>query len=302
LNESIPITLRACRVLVLVVLFVGCKEKAASPPPPPMPSTSGLAERVRDKITATLPDVSVQIQDPQTLLVKRGSLEVTMNLGNLAATCRGGDAVCNEAIAGAVANLQLADDARPAITPAQLVITIKPGQWFLDTDKLLKEKAPDKYEINKLVAQLLPGDLVAVLGADHPNGISMVSAEQLREMKLESKTAFEQARKNLKASHETLDLEVLEGTPVWTNRADDNYISAMIMLPELWKPLASKVKGDLLVAFPSRNRVFATGTKDPGAQEGIAKIANVAFQTEDHPIAPTIFKWSPTSWTVHEIR
>jgi hypothetical protein len=288
------------RVLVLVLLFAGCKEKASSPPPPP--STSGLAERLRDKLVATLPGVSVQIQDPKTLLVKRGALEVTMNIGNLAAMCRGDDAACDEAIAGAIANFKLAGDDRPAITPEQLVITIKPGQWFLDAEKLMKEKAPDKYENNKLAGQLLPGDLVAVLGADHPNGISMVSAEQLREMKLEAPAAFEQARKNLKASHETLDLELLEGTPVWTNRSDDNYISAMMMLPELWKPLASKVKGDLLVAFPSRNRVFATGTKDPGAQEGIANIASVAFQTEDHPIAPTIFKWSPTSWTVHEIR
>ncbi|MBA3498777.1 MAG: hypothetical protein M4D80_30190 [Myxococcota bacterium] len=281
-------------VLVLVVLLAGCKDKTPSP--------SGLAERVRDKITATLPDVTVKIQDPRTLLVRRGDYDVTMNLDNLATTCRGGEVVCNDAIAGAIANIKLADDKAQVVKPEQLVITIKPGQWFLDTDKMLKEKAPEQYEVNKLVAQLLPGDLVAVLGADHSNGITMVSAEQLREMKLEANAAFAQARKNLKATHETLDLELLAGTPVWTNRSDDNYISAMIMLPELWKPLAAKVKGDLLVAFPARNRVFATGTKDPGAEEGIAKIANVAFQTEDHPIAPTIFKWSATSWTVHEIR
>jgi hypothetical protein len=285
-------------LLVLVVLIAGCKEKSSAPPPP----KSGLAERVRDKIVATLPDVTATIRDPQTILVTRGDYEVTMNLENLATTCRGGDAVCNDAIAGAIANIKLADEKAQIVKPEQLVITIKPGQWFLDTDKMLKEKAPEQYAINKLVAQLLPGDLVAVLGADHPNGITMVSAEQLREMKLEEKAAFEQARKNLKATHETLDLELLQGTPVWTNRTDDNYISATMMLPELWKPLAAKVKGDLLVTFPARNRVFATGTKDPGAQEGISKIANVAFQTEDHPIAPTIFKWSPTSWTVHEIR
>ena len=283
-------------VLLLVVLLAGCKEKSSSPK-----EASGLAERVRDKIVAAHPDVTAQVQDPRTILVTRGDYEVTMNLDNMAATCRGGDAVCDDAIAVAVANIKLVGDEAPAITPDKLVITIKPGQWYLDTDKLLKDKAPDQYANNKLVGQLLPGDLVAVLGADHPNGISMVSAAQLRELKLEEKVAFEQARKNLKATHETLDLELLEGTPVYTNKNDDNYISAMIMLPELWKPLAAKVKGDLLVAFPARNRVFATGTKDPSAVEGIAKIANVAFQTEDHPIAPTIFKWSPTSWTVHAI-
>jgi hypothetical protein len=284
------------RAALILLLLVGCKDKAPAPQSPP------LAERVRAKIAAAHPDVSATIQDARTILVKRGDYEVTMNLENLELTCRGGDAVCNDAIAGAVANIQLAGDQRPAATPDKLVITIKPGQWFLDTDKLLKEKAPDKYEINKLVGQLLPGDLVAVLGIDHPNGITMVSAEQLRELKLDEKAAFELARRHLKASHETLDLELLEGTPVYTNTQDDNYISATMMLPELWKPLAAKVKGDLLVAFPARNRVFATGSKDPGAVEGIAKIANVAFQTEDHPIAPTIFKWGPSSWTVHEIR
>jgi hypothetical protein len=280
--------------LVLLVLLVGCKAKA--------PEQRGLADRVRDQIVKTHPDVTAQIQDAQTILVTRGDYEVTMNLENLALTCRGGDAVCNDAITGAVANIQLASDQRPEVTAEKLVITIKPGQWFLDTDKMLKEKAPDKYEINKLVGQLLPGDLVAVLAADHPNGITMVSAEQLRELKLDAQSAFELARKNLKATHETLDLELLEGTPVYTNKQDDNYMAAMMMLPELWKPLAAKVEGDLLVAFPARNRVFATGSKDPGAADGIAKIANVAFQTEDHPIAPTIFKWGPSSWTVHEIR
>ena len=288
-------------ILACLALFA-CKDTAtksqdnAAPAKPP----SGLAERVRDKLVAALPTATVTIRDPRTLHVKRGDWEVEMSLDNLEATCRGGEDVCNDAITSAIANIKTTDGER-TITAEQLVVTIKTKDWFADTDKMLREKAADKYELNKLTAEPLAGDLVAVLGADQPNGIAMVSAEQLRTLKLDAKAAFEHARKHLRATHATLDLEKMEGTPVYTNAADDNYITATMILPELWKPIAGKVSGDLLVAFPARNRVFATGTKDPGAVVGIAKIANVAFQTEDHPITATIFKWSPTGWTVHAI-
>ena len=282
-------------VLLACLALFACKDNAAKSKPP-----SGLAERVRDQLASALPNATVTIRDPRSLHVKRGDWEVEMSLDNLEATCRGGETVCNDAITAAIANIKTTDGDH-AITTAQLVVTIKTKEWFADTDKMLREKAADKYALNKLAAEPLAGDLVAVLGADLPNGIAMVSAEQLGTLKLDANAAFEHARKNLRATHATLDLEQMEGTPVYTNAKDDNYITATMILPDLWKPLADKVGGDLLVAFPARNRVFATSSKDPAAVVGIANIANVAFQTEDHPIAPTIFKWSPTGWTVHAI-
>jgi hypothetical protein len=286
-------------VLIACFVLVACKNSKAPPPPPAKPA---LAERVRDQLVAAMPGATVTIRDPRTLHAKRGDWEVTMSLDNLELTCRGGEPVCGDAIKGAIENIKMPEDSDRAPTAAQLVVTIKTKEWLDGIDKMLREKAADKYDNNKLVVEPVAGELIAVLGADKPTGITMVSAEQLASLKLEPKAAFELARKNMRATHATLALDLMQGTPVYTNREDDNYISAMMTMPDLWKPLAAKVKGDLLVAFPARNRVFATGSKDAGAVEGIAKIANVAFQTEDHPIAATIFKWSPTGWTVHAIR
>ena len=97
----------------------------------------------------------------------------------------------------------------------------------------------------------------------------------------------------------TLKVSKMGGGPVLTNDEDDNYISATMVVPEVWKPVAKQVTGELLVAFPARNRVFAIGSADPDAVRAFAKVVHVAFTTEDHPIADTIFRWSAPGWMVH---
>jgi uncharacterized protein YtpQ (UPF0354 family) len=310
-------TSNSCQSAAMRVVLIACIALTACKSDKPSSSTAGsstpsgsslatkpLAERVRDAIVAAMPGATVTIRDPQTIHIKRaaGESEIEMALENLELKCRGGDAVCTEAITSAIANFTQANqkDVDKGIAVDKLVVTIKPKQWFDDTDKMLHEH--EKYDENKLAYEPLPGDLVAVLGVDRPNGIQMASMGQLADAKLDSKVAFEHARKNLRAMYSALKISLMEGTPVYTNDEDDNYISATILLPELWKPLAAKVKGDLLVGFPSRNRVFATGSEDPKAVLGLSNIAGVAFQTEDHPITKTIFKWSATGWTVHAVR
>ncbi len=249
---------------------------------------------------ATLPTAVVTTPDERHVHIKRGDWEADLDLDNLAAECRGGAATCDAAIANAVANLHVAEGEHP-VTTDKLVITLKTTDWFAQTDKMIRDKFPDKYEDNKLASQPVVGELVAVLGVDRPTGIEMVSGAQLRALGLDPAAAFATARGNLKTTHPKLALVKMEDTPVFTNNDDDDYIAATIVLPELWQPYAAQVKGDLLVAVPARNRVFATGTEEPGAVEGIGKIAALAFQSEPHALTGTILKWSSTGWTVHAL-
>ena len=154
----------------------------------------------------------------------------------------------------------------------------------------------DNFE-QSIVNEPIAGDLVALLAIDRGDRVEMVTKPPA-----DRAAAFDIARRAARTAHPSLKMSIMEGTPVFTNDDVDDSISATMLAPDLFQPYASRVHGDLLVAFPARARVFATGSDDPGAAEGIAKIAYVAFQTEPHPLSTTIFKWSPTGWTVHALR
>jgi hypothetical protein len=181
----------------------------------------------------------------------------------------------------------------PDVVPTdKLVVVIQSSSQYAE---LTKTQDAD----NKIVVSALAGDLVAVLAVERPTGVEMVTARKLRELKLDEYAAFDLARKNLAATHGALKLTKMEGTPVFTNDEDNDDIAATMILPDAWKPFASQVKGKLLLAVPGRNRVFATGSEDDGAEEGISKIAGLAFQAEPHPLTTTIFELSSTGWIVH---
>jgi hypothetical protein len=154
----------------------------------------------------------------------------------------------------------------------------------------------DHFE-QSIVNEPIAGDLVALLAIDRGDRVELVTKPPA-----DRAAAFEIARRTARTTHPTLKMSLMEGTPVFTNDDVDESISTTMLAPDLFQPYASQVHGDLLVAFPARARVFVTGSDDPGAAEGIAKIAYVAFQTEPHPLSTTIFKWSPTGWTVHALR
>jgi uncharacterized protein YtpQ (UPF0354 family) len=129
----------------------------------------------------------------------------------------------------------------------------------------------------------------------------MLQHSDLKDLHLTAPEVGALAKKNLAAMFPTLmPMEEVKRSGVWTNSEDENYASALVVLPELWAPLAKKVDGKLVVALPARNRVFATGDKAPARVALMAKVAAQMVKEQDHALVPTLFDWSPQGFTVRK--
>jgi hypothetical protein len=280
-------------VIAVACLAVACKARPQS-----------LAERVRARILAELPALTVTVDDAQSLTVQRGEWKLEMSLDNVGLRCRTDPPACDEAIAKTVANLryQLAQEDGKAnpFTRDKLALTLKTAADLDQVDAMMKEKRADKYQDNKLVTAPMAGDLRVVLAFDLPNGIMLSSQASLRKLSLDEAAAFALARKNLAEARPSLLVSPMPGErAVYTNDQDDDYISALMALPDRWKPLAETMKGGLIASFPARNRIYVT---DVAHAKELAQLTAAAYEREDHALSKSLFRWSPAGFTPFDAR
>jgi uncharacterized protein YtpQ (UPF0354 family) len=140
-----------------------------------------------------------------------------------------------------------------------------------------------------------------VMVLDEPTGMRMLKHSDLASLHLSAPEVTALAKKNLAAMFpELTPMEEVKNTGVWTNSEDESYASALLVLPELWAPLARRVDGKLVVAVPARNRVFATGDKSAPRVQLMKTVVAQTVKEQDHSLVPTLFEWSPSGFKVRK--
>lgn len=258
------------------------------------PKESRLAPKVKARLEAADAGLQVSITDEHTLAVKAGEIELTMSLDNLERACaQGGAEVCEgtveRQVKAALAQLRVAADGAKAIDPKDVRLTVKDPSWMKAVAEAQKRAPPEKRRDNALVSRAFVGPLTIVYVADMPDGMRMITQSDLKALDLSENALDALARKNLAEAALPLEVEELAGAGVFTNAVNDDYTSAMLVLPEMWRSLAQKVKGRLLVGMPARNRFFAAAESH---QEVLRKVTRSAAEKEDHPLTDDLYVWS----------
>lgn len=275
------------RFLAVTLLLLGCPEKKAAP-------GFELANRVAASAREKLPEAKVAVVSEDEVLVKLGETETTIGLDNIKLSCAASEDACVRAIEASVGNIKtLSPKKGEKLDQKQILLTLKTREFLENVDTMMKEKVADKFESNRLARTPLVADLVIVYVLDAPTGMRMLSAGDLKDNELTLEKVDALARANLSAAFAELTPMEELGKGMFTNTNDENYASAMLVLPELWAPLSKKMKGGpLLVAVPARNRMFAVSGKDKESVEILKLMVAKALETEDHALSGTVLEWT----------
>ncbi len=147
------------------------------------------------------------------------------------------------------------------------------------------------------------GDLRTVFVADSGDAIGTLQPEDVEELGLSESEARERALANMREAFGPIRHELFlpEGR-VWkvntaTNGiASDSYDNARLILHDLWAPLRELVRGELVVAAPTRDIVLFTGTEEPQGLRGIGYLATEMWHGEPHPVSPQLVRWTADGW------
>ncbi|MDF2698006.1 MAG: hypothetical protein K0S65_6389, partial [Labilithrix sp.] len=132
-------------------------------------------------------------------------------------------------------------------------------------------------------------DMMLVLVRDMPDGIALMTHGALGKMQLDDGKARAIGTANLEKALGSLPTEPA-APGVFRVRANDNYEAARILVAKLWDGLAKQVSGDLLVVAPTRDIVFATGSKDAGAVAAMNALAKKAFDAGPYSLSTAVLR------------
>lgn len=267
----------SCFILLLALSAAGCGKK-------------DLAHRVQARIHAKVPDSTIVIKDASTLEVKVGDEKVTVSLDSVATVCKNDPDHCDEMIDRVAQNVvDMGEPEKPA-QPQELRAVLKSKAVVEDNRRAIAAQSPpDKLADNQIVTFPFQGDIMLVLVRDMPNGIAMLNHGALGELHMDEEKARVTGLANTEKALTSLPTESA-GPGIFRVRANDSYEAARILVPRLWDALAKQVVGDLLVVAPTRDIVFATGSKDAAAVASMNAMAKKAWVEGPYSLSTTVLR------------
>ncbi len=157
--------------------------------------------------------------------------------------------------------LQTVDKNR--ITPV-----IKDRPWISEIREEMKARGATNFPEN--VFDELNEDLVVVYAEDSPKNLRFLNAEDLASAGVKKEEIRSLAIRNLKKLLPPIKAEGGNGVFMFT--AGGDYEASLILFDDIWKSRKIDVKGEFVVAVPSRDVLLVTGTGDPA---GIAKLKDM---------------------------
>nr|WP_199047149.1 DUF1444 family protein [Dyella sp. ASV24] len=148
------------------------------------------------------------------------------------------------------------------------------------------------------VVPMLPffGHLVVALVVDSEHSTSSVNSGKLTEWGIDFPRAMEVAIANLRDRTETKFNPV--GRGVFISAWSDVFDASRLLLTDMLHRLP--IKGDPVIAIPSRNHLLVTGS---GNEQGISDLIDIAediLTNDTRPLAAQLFQFHDGSWKVFD--
>ena len=280
--------------ICMIVLAVACSKKQEKP-------RAGLAEKVEAKIKQIAPKFEVEIADPATLKVKTDQeLEATISLDNLKLACSSQPEGCPQMtdnfVEKIVSSLKAAQG--PAELKPEMIRAVLKNQEYMDgLQEVYKQSPPEKRADNKIVSRKFMAGLHIVYVIDSPGSMRQLSVGDMKEMKLDEEKVHARAIANMeKALGDIPKADAPELPGLFVVTAGDSYEAARFLLHRKWEKIARELEGDLIVAIPTRDLVFFTGSADENRVRILTEMAKRVVDREPYSLTDQLFKWTPKGW------
>jgi len=230
-------------------------------------------------------------------LTRSDGTEYQMYLDNLWLDCAQRPDACDDSIARAVragGEGQGTDDSFSKKENVRAVL--KDPQWLAGAQRAFQEKAtsPEKAKESEIVRRPFAAGLSVVYVFDLPDGMRIVNRGDMAQLKLDEAGLDALAVANLEAALPALQFDrVKTGSDIRVIHEGDSYEASRLILHHRWAAIGAQVKGDLLVAAPSRDFVYFTGSREDVA--GLRALARGSDE-QGHALTSTLLRWTPAGW------
>jgi uncharacterized protein YtpQ (UPF0354 family) len=150
----------------------------------------------------------------------------------------------------------------------RIVPIIKDRAWLEETKQALISRGA-KHVPENVYDDLNP-DLVVLYAEDSPKSIRYFGPEDLEAAHIDRKDLRKLACENLKRMLPKVERHGTNGIYMLT--ADGNYEASLLLLDSVWSDLRQDVRGDFVVAIPTREVFIVTGSQDA---QGITKMKQI---------------------------
>jgi uncharacterized protein YtpQ (UPF0354 family) len=126
----------------------------------------------------------------------------------------------------------------------------------------------------------LVADLLIAYSFDLPGMFQMVKVSDLQRLGLTPQELQDIALENLRMQLTDIKAEG-QGTPIIWLTAGKDLGACLLLLDKLWTDLSKQLPGEIVVAVPEPDTVFATSTEWPGGLELMRELTDGAVERAD---------------------
>jgi len=231
------------------------------------------------------------------VLTRSDGTEIQMRLDNLWLDCVQRPDACDQSVARSLLTSGEGQGTDPSLATKENVrAVLKDPLWLANTRRMFQERAksPEDAKANEMVTRPFAAELSVVYVFDLPDGMRMINRRDLAALKLDDAGLHDLAVSNLEASLPPLQFQpVAPGSKVRVLHEGDSYEASRLILHPRWAAVAPQVKGDLLVAAPSRDFVYFTGSRED--VDGLRALARGSGD-QSHALTSTLLRWTPSGW------
>jgi uncharacterized protein YtpQ (UPF0354 family) len=213
------------------------------------------------------PDVKVEIQEDLEIRIADGFRCFLGNAYDLyRANPSAGKRIIGDVIA---AGLEAMERSGLKIRKDQIVPVIKDRNWLEESRQAMVMRG--QQDVPLPVHEGYNEELVICYAEDSEKGIRYLQDKDVEEARIAPGELRALAVSNLKRL--LADVKAQGGEGLYMFTADGTYESSLILFDELWADGRLEVRGEIVIAVPSRELLLVTGT---GNEEGMARLREVA--------------------------
>lgn len=160
------------------------------------------------------------------------------------------------------------------VDSARIVPVIKDRPWLEETRQALLSRGAK--QVPEYVHEDFSQDLIILYAEDSPKNIRYLVPKDLETAKIDRAGIRQLACKNLKDLLPKIEQRGANGLYILT--AGGDYEASLLLLDSIWTNTQIEVKGDIVVAIPTRDLLLVTGSQD---REGIEKVKRMVKEASN---------------------
>lgn len=191
-------------------------------------------------------------------------------------------------LAGYAANVAASlANAERSVDRWHIVPVVKPHDWLADAQRVLKASGhSERNDETAMIWEDLAGGLAVVYAEDLPQNVRFLREKDLEGAGVARADLRELACANLKKLLPPIERHGSDG--LYMVVAGGVYESSLLLADSFWSSGQLDVRGEIVVAVPTRDVLLVTGSEHREGVRRVAETARKAFAEGSYPLVPTL--------------